>query len=292
MKKIPSLLLTSFEKPGRSTCFCVKIVDMDGNAYGFTNLDDTITFTDEEHTVTYDPTQELSPQNIQNSSVFSDEDNTELHGHFEEAVENLMLAGKFRGAMVTIYRVSYLQLSLGFEFVAYGTLGKIEYDANSAGKRKLEWFGIDYQLKIKQCDVFSVTCRNQFGDESCGMPFVWEDGVIAEVADPLMQFRVTGIVRPDNWFTLGVIQFVDGDNQEGEWEIESWTDDGWITMSFPVAYGVAVNTNVRLRQDCDKTATSCKNYGNILNMDAEHLTPVADTSLMIPGAYIRSSNAV
>lgn len=295
MKQIPVLFLNDLEQPTRSMCLCVKIVDFDGNVHGFTNLDDWITFEDDTHTVTYDPTQELSPQNIQNTSMFNDEDNTELHGWFNETIEGLMMAGRFRGAEVSIYRVSYLAVNHGYEVVAYGTLGKIEYEANSAGKRKLEWFGPDQILKIKQCDVYSVTCRNQFGDNRCQMPFSWETGEVAEVDDALMRFRVTGITRPDNYFLLGVCNFIDGANAGGDLEIETWEEDAgeyWVTLGFPAPYEIMVGTAVKLRRDCDKTETSCIAYGNIINMAAEHLTPVADTSLMIPGAYIRSSNAV
>ena len=90
-------------------------------------------------------------------------------------------AGKFFSAEITVYRVAYLRQNHGYEVVSYGRLGKVDYQADKSGVRKLEWLGLDDVLSTKQNDVTSLTCRNQFGDELCGKPFVWESYTIAEI---------------------------------------------------------------------------------------------------------------
>ena len=79
MKEIPIQLLTALKRPGRSTCFLVKIVDNEGNVHGFTTLDAVVNFDDGIHAVSYSPNDEMRPQNIQSSSEMT-VDNTELLG--------------------------------------------------------------------------------------------------------------------------------------------------------------------------------------------------------------------
>lgn len=293
MKQIPATLMTTFQKPGRSTCFCVKVVSRDGTVVrGFTDLDDVVRFHDGTHFVEYDPAQPLAPQNIQSTSDL-DPDNTELHGWFNDEVKAALMSGVLQSGEITVYRVAYLNLSAGAEVVAYGTIGKVEYMAETNGSRKIEFRGLDELIDNASCDLTSVTCRNDFGDEICRMPFVWEAGTVSNVDDPLFHFQVTGITRPDDWFNLGVVLFDDGENATVTVEIETWTADGWVTLSFAPPNNILPGTAVKLRQDCDKTFYTCRNrYNNVRNMNAEHLMPVSDTSLMVPGAYIKSNNAL
>ena len=130
MKVIPIQLLDALKKPGRSTCFLVKVVDKNGTVHGFTTLDAAITFDDGFGVLQYFPNQEMRPQNIQASSDM-DVDNTELVGWFGPTIEQLVLAGKFSLAEITIYRVSYLRLSYVAEVVAFGAVGEIEYSTNA-----------------------------------------------------------------------------------------------------------------------------------------------------------------
>lgn len=292
MKQIPIQLLTALQKPGRSTCFLVKVVERStGVAWGFASGNARITFDDGLHNLVYDPSQELRPQNIQNTSDM-EVDNTELAGWFSDAIEQRVLAGNFNSAEVTVYRVAYLNLHYGAEVVAYGQIGTVEYAASAGGLRKLEYRSLTQLLKQTVNDVYSLTCRNEFGDEKCGMPFVWHTGTVAAVEDSLMRFQLAGVVAPTGKFDLGMVLFNDGANATFTMEVESWTADGWLTLSFVTPFAVTTGVSVSIREDCDKLAATCKAYGNIVNMNAEHLTPVQDQALMVPGAYIKSQNAL
>ncbi|QYW02127.1 hypothetical protein CPT_Sonora_024 [Stenotrophomonas phage Sonora] len=291
MKNIPVQLLTALQKSGRSTCYLVKVIDTAGGVHGFATLDAVVNFDDGTGMLAYLPDQEMRPQNIQSTSDM-DVDNTELEGWFGPAIENLVVAGLFSLAEVWVYRVSYLRLNYGAEVVAFGNVGKIEYSSNSQGKRKIEWRSLAHLLKQKVNDQWSLTCRVPFGSPQCGKPLVWQPGQVADVEDNFLRFRVSGITRPDDYFVLGVVRFTSGDNTGAELEIESWTSDGWVTLSFVTPFAIDSGVFVSLRQDCDKTEFSCKAYNNIPNMRAEHLTPVQDQSLMVPGAYIKSQNAL
>lgn len=292
MKKIPTPLVLTLGKPGTSTCFLVKIVSKsDGSAYGFTTLDANVRFNDQRHDLVYSATQELRPQNIQQEGTF-ETDNTQLAGWFDTALENLILAGNFDSGEVTIYRVAYLNLAAGAEVIAFGVMGEVDFSADNNGRRSVEFRGLTQLLQVHIVPLYSLTCRADFGDANCTMPFIWTPGTISAVADnPYTTFTISGVSEPDDFYVLGVINFLTGPNAGADLEIESWSSGGNVVLSFLAPYPVSVGDMVRIRQDCDKTATACKNYGNIINMRAEHLTPVQDKAVMVPGAYIKSTGA-
>lgn len=289
---IPILLLDSLEKSGRDWCFLMKIVSRQtGVVYPFTSLDAAMKFNDGYHDVWYMPSQSMYPQNMQFSSSM-EVDNTELHGWFDSVVEQAMNAGLFGSAECTIYRVNWQHPEYGAEVVHYGVAGRIEFTANAQAERKIELRGLDHFLKTKKNDLWSLTCRNTYGDDRCGMALEWENATIAEVDNPFFRFRVSGLARPDNFFNFGVVLFNAGENSGAELEVETWDDDGWVKLSFVTPYPILPTLAVKLRTDCDKLAATCKAKGNIINMAAEHLTPVQDQSIMVPGAYIKSQNAL
>lgn len=290
MKTIPLTLLNDLKKLGTSVCFAVKVKCTDGDVFGFTNLDTNIIFNDGEDLVNYSSREELAPQNIQTESNF-DVDNTDLLGWFDEDMEKLVLSGKFNVAELTIYRVSYQRLGNGAEVVAYGNVGEIDFAKDTKGKRKIEFRSLMQQLKQRVTDSYSLLCRAKFGDERCGMPFVWESGEVSAVEDLNLKFTVTGLTHDDGYFDFGVIKFTSGDNTGAELEVETWLDDGNVTLSFVTPYPVQVGDTFDIRRDCGKTETDCKAYGNIINMRAEHLTPVENSSVMVPGAYVKSVGA-
>lgn len=293
MKNIPIQLQTLYEQQTRGTCFLIKIVSQDGRqVFAFTSLDSKIKYNDGDHELWYRPTQSLLPQNMQFTSDM-EADNTELHGWFNAVVKAAMLSGSLHSAAITILRVAFYHIGAGHEVVGYGRLGKVEYAANKQGKRKIEFMGLDHILEQASNPLYSHTCRWDYGDENCGMPFDWYDGVVTEVAVgyPRTRFKVSGISQADDYFNLGVALFTDGDNEGADPEVDSWTSDGWVFLGWPTAANIEIGAAVRLRVDCDKTPDTCKSKGNILNIGSEHLLPSQEVSIMVPGAYIKSSNA-
>ena len=50
--------------------------------------------------------------------------------------------------------------------------------------------------------------------------------------------------------------------------------------------GIAPGDGFMIKAGCDRQFATCKAYGNAPNFRGEHLTPVADTALSVPGAYV------
>lgn len=292
MKQIPALLLNSFKKAGRSTCFLIKVVSLlDGTVYPFTTLDAALKFNDGAHDLWYRPSNSLQPQNMQWTSNM-ETDNTELHGWFDDTVKQAVDAGLLGSAEVTIYRVNYNHLEYGAELVNFGIVGGIVFSANVAGVRKIGFKGLDHLLKVAKNPVYSLTCRNDFGDARCGMTYTWDAGEIAEVYNQYMVVRVTGIAAAAGFYDFGVVKFTSGDNANVELEIQEWLPGGWARLSFVTPYPMQVGDTLQFRQDCNKFDVQCIAYGNMVNFNGEHLTPVQDQSLTVPGAYIKSNNAL
>lgn len=292
MKTIPIALQERLDRPTGGWAFLAKIVSKKtGAVYGFTTLDEDITFNDKFHNVVYSCENELRPQNIEHAADF-DPDNTQLVGWFNKGLEKLVLAGRFDRAEITIYRVAYLRLDLGAEIVAYGTVGDIAFSANAKSRRKIEYIGLRGQLQQVVNEMYSLTCRAQFGDNRCKMPYVWEEGTIQGVTtSPYLEFQIVGPTRPAGYFDFGVIEVLSGDNTGATLEVELWEANGYVHLSFLAPYPFKNNDRLRIRRDCGKTETDCLGYNNIINMRAEHLTPVENAGVMVPGAYIKAVNA-
>lgn len=292
-KNIPTLLLDQYGKPGTSTCFLVKIVTKENGVFGFTTADFIINFNDGFGSIPYVPDEELRPQNIQSSADMT-VDNTKLIGWFSDEIEQKVLSGAFDSGEISIYRVSYLRLAYGYEVVAFGRVGDIEFSTDAKEKRKIEFRSLTQQLIVNGNQFYSLTCRADFGDDKCGMPFEWHNGTIDLIPgeNPFLTFKITGVSQPADYFELGVVNYLSGDNEGADLEVESWAADGTVKLSYPSPYPAGDGDSIRIRRDCGKTETDCINYDNIVNMRAEHLTPTEDQSLMVPGAYIKSQNSL
>lgn len=292
MKTIPLALLDAYAKPGTSTCFLVKLVTKKNEVLGFATADRNVRFDDGAGFVTYKAYQELRPQKFQEDSTF-DVDNTELLGWFSQAVENMVVTGQFDFAELTVYRVNYLRLDRGAEVMAYGTVGEVSFSKSTNGNRKVEFRSLLQQLKQTVNQLYSLTCRADFGDARCGMPLAWETATVSAVgSDPYADITLSGLVRADGYFDLGVLEVLSGPNAGAEIEVESWLSSGVVRLTFLAPFAFVGGESVRIRRDCNKTATACIAYGNIARMRAEHMTPVQDQGVMVPGAYIRSSGAL
>ena len=292
-KVIPIQMLQCLKGIGRDTCYLIKVKSqINQQVFPFTTGDFAIRFDDGEDYVWYMPTNVLKPQNMQWSSDMS-VDNTELHGWFDDVVSQAVSAGLFGDAEVSIYRINMFKPDAGYELVNFGVVGRVEFTATKNSSHKIEFKGLDHLLKTKRNPLYSITCRNDFGDERCGKPLIWTPAVVDDISNQFLWFKVDGIVQPDNYYGFGVVRFDTGDNAGAELEIETWSAEGWLRLSFVTPYPVQAGDVVSVRQDCNKFPVTCKTvYTNMIRYNGEHLTPVQDQSLMVPGAYIKTNNAL
>lgn len=289
MKRIPLRLQEHLRKYATTWCYIMRVECVGkwaGVVRGFTSLDEPITYDDGNGPVLYRSDNGFMPAVFQQQADFS-VDNSELTGWVTDdgITEADILGGIFDAAEVSVYRVNYMDLSMGHEVVAFGTLGETEFDEN---RWKCEFRSLTQQAKQPYGQVYSLTCRNQYGDSKCKMPFAWVRATIDALGeDPNLTIVASELVQPDGYFAPGVVEVISGANAGADMDVDQFFSGGIIQLALQMPMPFQVGDVVRIRVDCDKEFSTCKAKGNTLEFRGEHLTPVADTALAIPGAYIR-----
>lgn len=289
MKKIPIRLQSHLQEYATTWCYIMRVACVGkwaGVVRGFTSLDQSLVYDDGDGAVTYRSDNGFMPAKFQQQADFS-VDNTDLTGWVtdEDISEADILAGIFDAAEVTIYRVNYMDLSQGHEVVAFGTLGETEFDEN---RWKCEFRSLTQQSKQPYGKVYSLTCRNQYGDEKCKMPFEWFNVTIDALGeDPHLVIVASELEQADGYFAPGVVEVLTGANAGADMDVDQFFTGGIIQLALQMPMPFQAGDTIRIRVDCDKEFSTCKVKGNVLEFRGEHLTPVADTALAVPGAYIR-----
>lgn len=264
-----------------------------GVVRGFAQLDDDVFYDDGQGMVRYKCDQGLTPSVIETSSDFG-VDNAEMAGWVDadDVSENDIFAGMFDFAEVTIYQVNYNSLGVGnHEVMASGTFGQTRFNEN---RWWMEWRGLQQIARQPYGSCYSLTCRAAYGGEKCGLPLKWVPAVVTSVAGdfPDRIFTLGGIEgAAEGLYVPGVMRVVTGPNTGREMEIDAQDAEGGVRLILPLAYPMEVGVQVQVREDCDKQFETCKARGNQLRFRGENHTPLADPSLFVPGANMRSQDA-
>lgn len=288
MKSIPLALREHLAQGATTWCLLLRVECVGkwaGTVLGFTTLDAPLTYDDGTGALAYLPNNGFAPERIEVAADFG-VDNTNLVGWVTDTgiTEQQILAGLFDYATVSIYRVNYLDLSMGHEVVGVGTCGQTTFSAN---KWSVEFRSLMQQAKQTISTVYSLGCRAQFGDNRCGMPFEWTTGAVTAIgSDAQRMFTAAALAGGTGLYDLGVVEWLTGNNANADMEVDAFLTGGSIRLALPMGYAMQVGDTFRIRRDCDKQFATCKAYGNALNFRGEHLTPVADTALSVPGAYV------
>lgn len=279
-----------------SYCFLVRVECQGkwlGKVIGFTSCDVDLRYDDGDGLVEYKADNGFTPSALQSNSEM-DVDNAALTGWVtnDDITEQDILAGIFDYANVSIYRVNYMDLSMGHEVVSFGTCGETKFTDQSWST---EWRSLSQQARQTIGQIYSLTCRAKFGDNRCKMPYVWTSSTVtSQATDSTRSFIASSIVQADGYYDGGVVEWTSGNNSGAQMEVEFFLNvggDQQIRLALPMPYPITVGDSFLIRRDCTKTFQQCKDYGNHLNFRGEHLTPVADISLSVPGANIKSVEA-
>lgn len=293
MKSISAAFQTHLSSTATTYCLLMRVAckgAYEGVVKGFSGTDHDLLYDDGQGEVLYRADEGFSQSKLHKTADFG-VDNAEATGVVSDASVSAsdIIAGMFNFAEVTVYRVNYMDLSQGHEIVDYGTLGQTFFDDEIW---RCEFRSLMQQAKQVQSTPYSLTCRASFGDDRCKMPLVWVSSTVTDFSnDPHRLFQASALSNPDNYWSPGVVEWLTGKNAKIQMEVEESWADGGVRLALPMPFAIEIGDTFRIRRDCKKTEQACKEYGNIINMRAEHLTPVADTALSIPGAYIKSQGA-
>lgn len=292
MKLIPIRLHSHLKEYATTWCYIMRVECVGryaGVVRGFSGLDWPIRYDDGQGEVLYKSDNGFMPAQFQRQADFG-VDNTDIVGWVtdEEISEQDILAGIFSSAKVTIYRVNYMDLDAGHEVVDYGTFGETEFNEN---RWKCEFRSLMQQAKQPFTEVYSLTCRNQYGDQKCKMPFEWFTATVTEIGeDEMLMVVAPELTQGSGYFVPGVMEVLTGANAGADMDIDEFLTGGYIRLALPMPLPFQVGDEFRIRRDCDKLFTTCQDRGNVLEFRGEHLTPVADTGLQVPGAYVNREN--
>ena len=288
MKQIPIRLQEHYSGGATTWCYIMRIACVgrfSGTVRGCTSLDDDVLYDDGQGLLTYSSSNAAVPAKFQQSSDFS-VDNTEVTGWVTDDQITMadIMAGIFDFAEVTIYRVNYMDLSQGHEIVAFGTLGQTQFTETMW---RCEFRSLVQQSKQPYGQAYSLTCRSRFGDAKCKVPYQWFTATIDAVGeDPTLVFQAHSLSQPTGHFAPGVMEVLSGDNAGADMDVDGFFSGGIVRLALQMPRPFKVGDIFRIREDCDKEFETCKDKGNVLEFRGEHLTPVADTGLSVPGAYI------
>lgn len=319
MKQIPIALQAHYDTLETTKCFLLRVLTKSGELYGFTSLDVDVVYDpsdvdpegtgDDWGSATHRADNGFSPSRIQSTADLG-VDNAEFQGWVSETgiTEQQIRAGLFDYAEFRIYRVNYLDLTQGHEFVHGGTLGETKF--SRVGWRT-EMRSLTQQLMQPMSWLYSTTCRKIFGSKPagyvgeqpierhpCGKDWVWAGPYTVTAVDagePDRIFTASAMTEPDSHYRPGVVRWLTGNNAGIEMDIDDNVGDE-VTLSINLPYEIEVGDTFEPRQDCNKhdierngVPGDCKDkHDNLLQFGGEPDTPIADGgTLMVPGAHIR-----
>ena len=279
MKTISAPLKLHLAKEGTTLCTCWKVtlVNKNNEVRGFSNHTRPLTF----EGVRYDPASGYTPSAVETMSGLQ-VDNLEIEGMLssDSISEDELMAGRWDGALVEIFQVNYLDLTMGSLKLRKGKLGEVRL-----GKHYFvaELRGLIQAYTKTIGELYSVTCRASFGDTRCKVvltPYTFTTTVTSVVDN--RNFTATGLTLESNYFDMGQFYFTTGPNAGIKTEIKEHLVGGVIKLVLPLPYPVLVGHQFTAIRGCMKSLTACKSYNNVLNFRGEPHLPGLD-KVLTPG---------
>ncbi len=261
---------------------CWKVMLANGTAYGFTNHDDDLVvdgfryLADSGHT----------PSSIVSNSLLA-VDNLEVAGVLDNEVisEADIRDGLWDFAQVEIFQVNTADLGQGVIRQHVGRLGEVRTGRHSFSA---ELRGLSQQLQQTLGELYSPTCRADFGDARCKIDLAaWTvTGSVTATPDESGARRFIDAVRTeaDGHFDGGKLSWLSGDNAGLMMEVQSFAG-GQFTLQLAMPYAIAPGDGYTATAGCRKRFTEdCQTrFDNALNFRGEPHVPGTDQMLQIGG---------
>lgn len=201
-------------------------------------------------------------------------------------------AGLFDGAVVDLFLVNWADTTMGVLRVLRGWLfGRVEIRDDAC---TVELRGLGSRLATNICDLYSETCRADFGDAQCGVDLAGsgmvQSGSVKQVVDRQQFYAEAGLdMGADDTLPGGILTWSDsaGGNAGLSMEIKA-TDGAWnqITLFLAMPSDITVGDEFEIVRGCDKTIATCvSTFDNGINFRGEPWVPVSGktkTAIMNP----------
>lgn len=295
VKILSPALQAHYNQRHRTKAFLLKITARDQTVLGVTGESQSITYNDGAGEVVYSAMIGFGDVALEQSAGLEvgNTEATMLYAESGPFSQSFINAGNLDYGRYIIYQVNWADLTMGHEIVDAGTIGIAKnVDGVSA---VIELRSLQQQLKQNYIQLDSRTCRARFGSGGggtcisrgqCGFnaEALWSNATVVAVGDEsdhaFTLDSPPSATGPNGALTFvpGLVQWLTGSNAGLTSEIES-VDGAAVTLILGTPYAIAVSDTLKIRPDCDKTWTTCKDvYSNQLNFRGEPFIPVSDAS--------------
>jgi uncharacterized phage protein (TIGR02218 family) len=265
-------------------CQCWSVVRKDGETFGFTDHDQTLTFAG----ITFRAESGMTSKAVVRGTGLA-VDNSEAMGILSDMsiTEADIAAGRFDGAEVRIWLVNWQkpgERTLRFR----GTIGEVR---RGAGAFHAELRGLSELLNQPQGRVYQRGCSAVLGDRSCRFDLE-SPGYAAmrdvQLVDEARVFSFTGFGSfQARWFERGRLSVLSGEGRGlfGTIKHDQISADGRrvIELWEPIPAVIRRGDAVRLDAGCDRRALTCRTkFNNMLNFQGFPFIPGEDWLVSTP----------
>lgn len=260
MKFIPPALLAHYQLEETTVATCWRAVLKSGEIFGFTDASRDLPIDG----IVYKASTGYIPSTVQTSSQFN-VDNLEVQGVLDSQaiVDTDLFAGIWDFAYVSIFRVNYMDLSMGAESVLDGRLGQVSTGRSTFSA---EIRGLLQALQQPVGRAYNASCDATFCDARCKLnelDFTVQNVPITALL-PGNVIGASSLTQPDAYFTNGKITMIDGPAAGLQMEIKEYTV-GEITLQEILPIRPIVGDLMDVMRGCEKSREACVGYSNILN---------------------------
>jgi uncharacterized phage protein (TIGR02218 family) len=286
VRTISPAMQAHLESNTTSLAFCYRIERTDGQVFGFTSWGLDLTVDSE----VYEANTISKPTTIK-SSAGTGVDNLELEGGIKSDLitDSDLIEGEFDDALIEIFLVNGLDLSMGKIVMFSGFVGEVRQNEFS--------FFAEARSLIQRAtqEVGSIcmsTCRADFGDDKCGFDLeslsvtgfpVRVEGTVDTVTSFLVFKSDDLIGSPDGFFASGKVRFLTGNNAGRRMEVKSsLAANGSIALQLPMPSPILVGDTFEIIAGCDKRIETCQSkFGNPINFRGEPHMPGPNAILKV-----------
>jgi uncharacterized phage protein (TIGR02218 family) len=304
MKTISSQLLAHMAQPETTLATLWKLIRQDGTILGFTDHDQTLTFTDNTasppSTHVYTPFSGATGSATEASSDMT-ATNQDVVGFLDsdQITEIDIFAGLYNYAVIEIRIVNWADLTMGAMLWKRATLGEVKM---KNGQLTAELRGLEFYLGTNIGETYGPTCRADLGDARCTIDLsLWiQNGIVQSVTDfrtfvpqaslsPLAGLVMQGSATPMDpapaaWFQEGVVVWTSGLNTGFSMEVSTW-DGTTIALWENMPYAIAEGDTFTIVPGCLHDSGTCfTKFDNIDNYRGEDNIPGMDQLMLYPNA--------
>ena len=274
MKPISTALDLHLQSEVTTLATCWKLTRTDSTIMGFTDFDQDLVISG----VTYKASTGFSPTNVSSSDTLA-VDNLDVEGMLASgSITDIdIIAGRYDFAEIEIFMVNWADLTQGTLPLRRGWLGEVTLKHHQF---VAEVRGLTQRLSASVGQVYSPSCRAQFGDAKCGVNKTLHTvtGSITTVVSN-QSFKDMSRTEPSGTFTYGLISFTSGLCNGLSSEVKEYST-GSVILSTAMPYNLSLSDTYSLVKGCDKTFATCKGtYNNSLNFRGEPHVPGMDRML-------------